>query len=266
LSIFAVTRQRLFFWVLALTFANILAAKAARTAADLGWERTTAELFEVSAIVFLAIAAALALAKKTENSDPVTPTDVVTATLLVALTLPVYDIFSRLALVGVSAYLLVTTRRGSPEWKAGAVAASTVAYFLIGPAVLSVFAAQVAAVDAWLVSHAVGHAQRGSLVAMDDNAGWLRIARGCSSLHALSLATILPVTYSQWFSAGSTVRVLGVVTAASVASVAWNVARLGAMATWPSKFEFLHTGLGASLISFGVLATLIAITIGGLKR
>lgn len=260
-----ISRQFLLFWLLTLAFANVVAAKATRTAAEVGWEQATAELFAISAIVVMAISASLVLAWKSDHSDQITPTDWVIGACVLTLTFSSFDILSRLALAGTAAYLLATAARGSSEWRAGAIAASTTTYFIIGPALLTIFAREFAFADAWLVAQATGYYQDRGLVAMNDNAGWLRIARGCSSLHALSLSVILPIAYSQWHGLSDWRRIGLAALVTAIITVAFNVARLSAMAIWPLHFEFLHTGWGATVISFVTLGSMVLICVRVLR-
>ncbi|MET0181090.1 MAG: hypothetical protein ABW194_11515, partial [Novosphingobium sp.] len=196
---FPVSRQRLYFWVLLLGFANVLADKAVRSAAQVGWWASAGGLFQVSAIVLAAIAVCLILLGQSREHTPATRKDTAVALAVAFCTLLPVGALSRLAVAGAALYLLSSSPRRSPEWRAAAVAASTSAYFVLGPLLLSIFSYEIACIDAWLVAQATGLERYGDLVAMRENFGWMKIFNACSSIHALSLAVILPITYSQWF-------------------------------------------------------------------
>lgn len=260
-----ISRQRLFFWVLFLGFANVLADKAARSVATSGWAISIGELFEVSAIVLAAITLSLILLGRSRATTPATGGDLAVALLVVLCALPPVGGASRVAVAGAALYLLLTSPRSSTEWRAAVIAASTSAYFIVGPVLLRVFSQELSFIDAWLVAGVTGLEQQNDVVVMSGQAGWLRIFTACSSLHAISLSIILPVTYSQWFAIEDWRPIVGVCATMVLATVAINVARLAALAEWPAYFDFLHWGWGASAIASATLLVMLLICFVGFE-
>jgi hypothetical protein len=263
---FPVSRQRLYFWVLILGFANVLVDKAVRSAAQVGWWASVGGLFQVSAIVLAAIAVSLILLGQSRESIPATRKDTAVALAVAVCTLLPVGALSRVAVAGAALYFLSSSPRCSAEWRAAAVAASTSAYFVVGPLLLNTFSYEVACVDAWLVAQATGLERHGDLIAMRDNFGWIKIFNACSSIHALSLAVILPVTYSQWFGISNFRLIVGVFLGIAIATAASNVARLSALAEFPSHYDFIHVGWGATAISAATLTIMLLICFLGFER
>jgi exosortase/archaeosortase family protein len=263
---FPVSRRQLFFGVFVLGFANVLVDKAVRSVATLGLAPSIGELFQVSAIVFAAIAAALILLGKGAASRPATTRDSIVAVVVALCTLPPVGLLSRIAVAGAALYLLCSSPRWSAEWRAAAIAASTSAYFLIGPALLTIYLRDLEFIDAWLVAKVTGLEHQGGLVAMSGQAGWVIIRAPCSSMHALSLSAILPVTYSQWVGIDDWRRIAAVCLTTALATVACNVARLSALVEWPAYFDVIHVGWGSTVIATATLLAMLAISFVGFEH
>lgn len=260
------SRQRLFFWVLLLGFANVLVDKASRSVASVGWATATGEMFQISAIVFAAIAVSLVLVGRVAESTPATTADTAIALLVLLCTLHPIGALSRVGVASAALYLLWSSSRGSPEWRAGAIAASTGAYFIIAPVMLMLFAREIASIDAWLVATATGLERHGDLVAMRDQAGWLQIFHPCSSIHGISLSIVLAVTYSQWLGIDDWRHVIGVGAVAAITTAAFNIARLATLAEWPAHFEFFHTGWGATAFGAATFLAMLVVSFLGFAR
>jgi hypothetical protein len=261
-----ISRQRLYFWVLLLGFANVLVDKAVRSVAMLGWAISLGELFQVSAIVFAAIAVSLILIANSSETASATGSDTAVALVVVACTLPPVGLFSRVAVAGAALFLLWSSPRRSAEWRGAAIAVSTSAHFLFGPVLLKLFAAELAFMDAWLVAQMTGLEQHGDLVAMNGEAAWLQIFGPCSSLHAISLSLVLPVAYSQWFGIDDWRLIIQVIIGTAMTTAAFNVTRLAAMAEWPPYYDLLHVGWGSSVIATATLVVMLLICLRGFDR
>jgi exosortase/archaeosortase family protein len=99
--------------------------------------------------------------------------------------------------------------------------------------------------------------------------GKFLVAPGCSSLHNMSLALLMWVTAVQLLDLPVTPRVLAGGLLALLAMLAVNAVRLCAMAWYPSHFDSLHTGVGATLFGWASLllcGAMVAFGVSGGSR
>lgn len=261
----AIRRSALFFWLFLIAAANKMLALAEASVTDQGWAYSAFNLFGISAILWIALVAGLAILR-TAPPEPVRRADVaVTALTICAAILPIYSA-SGVALTLAAFYAIVTSRPGSELRRAGIIFLAMTSTLMWGPLILVVFNGPILGVDAWLVSHLVGAPQAGNQIQFIGSAGTFVIAPGCSSFHGMSLALVFWATINQWFQARFTWQSLWWVAAALAATVAVNVMRMGAIALFPDHFDAIHTGWGAQLAAWTSLLLVVAICLFGARR
>lgn len=262
----ALGRSRLFFWMVMLAALNAFAGIAIRIVPERGLTYAIFELFGISAIVWLALIASLALLW--QNSDERAPSrlDVAVAAATVTVALLPVATASAIMLTGLSIHMILTSPAGSSIRKAGLIALAMTATLVWGRLFLALFSGPLLGADAWLVSRLVGADQAGNTLAFLDGSGGLAVAPGCSSWQGMSLALLFWVTVNQWFGVKPSRRSLGWLAAALAATVAINVLRIGAMVRFPGHIAEIHHGYGWHISMWATLIAVAALCIYGARR
>src|SRR4051812_21057820 len=150
------TRSGLFFWLVLIASLNAFAGVAFRIVPDMGLTYALFELFGISAILWVALAAALALLHGDEATDPVTRADqAVAAAVAPAALLPVAPA-SAAALTLLALWMIVRSPAGAAARKAGIAALSITASLLWGRVALALLSRPLLDADTWLVGQLVG--------------------------------------------------------------------------------------------------------------
>jgi exosortase/archaeosortase family protein len=259
-------RSRLFFWLVMLAALNAFAGIAIRIVPERGLTYAIFELFGISAIVWLALAAALALLLP--NSDERTPSrlDLAVAAATVAVALLPVATASAVMLTGLSLYIVLTSPAGSPGRKAGLIGLAITATLIWGRLALALFSRPLLDADTWLVALLTGADQAGNTLAFLDGSGGLAVAPGCSSWQGMSLALLFWVTVNQWFGVKPGLRSLGWLGAALAATIGINVLRIAAMVRFPDHIAAIHHGYGWHLSMWATLIAVAALCIYGARR
>lgn len=221
-----------------------------------GWLSAAINLFDISAIVWLALAATLAICWREPGHHPASPLDWAVATVAAcAAIIPVAPLSSAMLTV-VALWGLASSPARSTGRRAAAIALSLAAFLIWGRVVLALGAGPLLAADARFVATISGLQSDGNSVFFPGG-GYFLIAPGCSSLHGISLALILWTTVASWFDLAITARLCIVLALAVAASVLVNGIRLALIGFNPDEFDYWHVG-GGSVI-FGWIA-LLALT------
>ena len=259
-------RGRLFFWLFLIAALNAFAGFAISAAAAGGWPAAALNLFGVSAILWIALAAGLRILHGAGEADPPRRLDWwVTALGLAAVALPSASVASG-ALTLFALYALATSAPGSPLRRAGIVFLTVAGATLWGRLLLALFTHPLLDLDAFLVSRLAGVAQEGNVIAFADGSGAMAVAPGCSSLQGISLALVFWATVNQWFEVPIGRRSLAWLAAAVAATVAVNVLRIAALAHFPAHFDSIHGGLGWHLAAWTTMILVAALCIFGARR
>jgi exosortase/archaeosortase family protein len=262
----ALGRSRLFFWLVMLAALNALAGIAIRIVPERGLTYAIFELFGISAIVWLALAASLALLWP--HSDERAPSRldlaVAAATVLVAL-MPVATA-SAIMLTVLALHIVMTSPTGSPGRKAGIIALTMSATLIWGRLALALLSRPLLDADTWLVALLTGANQAGNTLAFMDGTGGIAVAPGCSSWQGMSLALLFWVTVNQWFGVKASWRAAGWCLAALAATVAINVLRMAAMIRFPEHIADIHHGYGWHISMWATLIAVGAICLYGARR
>ena len=257
----AVSKPLLFGSLIAIGSANGLSEKVLTSVSLEGFLGAALNTFDVSVFVWLALAAGLLLVYRSSPEEIRASDWALAAGAGIGVLLPV-PALSWLVVTGLSLSLLIQSAPGS-SLRRGAIIllAATIPVFW-ARLVMSVFNEAVLAIDAFLVSLAVGSARNGNLVPFADGSGALWIAPGCSSFTNISLAILafvglVNITSGKWSSAK-----LGMGLLACAAVMLINVTRISLIGYYPEHFELIHGETGAGIA--GWLATLAIVAIGWL--
>jgi exosortase/archaeosortase family protein len=224
------------------------------------------ELFGISAILWAALAAALALLHADEADDPATGLDVLVAALVaIAALLPAAPASSA-ALTLLAVWMIARSPSVSPSRKAGVIALSLTASLLWGRVFLALFSRPLLDIDTWLAGRLVGAPAVGNILTLVDGSGAIAVAPGCSSWQGMSLALVFWVTVNQWFGVRFGWRPLGWCLLALAATILVNIVRIGAMVHFPQHLEAIHHGYGWHLAMWTSLILVCAICLFGARR
>lgn len=261
----AIGRPALFFWLFLIATSNKMLALVEASIADQGWAHATFNLFGISAILWLALAAGLARLRSAQP-EQLYPTDFAVAALTIAAAiLPIYSA-SGIALTLAAGYAIVTSLPGSELRRAAIIFLAMTSSLMWGPLILGFFNGPILGVDAWLVSHFAGARQAGNQLDFIGSTNAFVIAPGCSSFHGMSLALVFWATINQWFRVRFAWQSLVWILAALAATVTVNVLRIGAIARFPDHFDAIHTGWGAQLAAWTTLLLVVGICLYGARR
>lgn len=246
--------------LLTLNGAFRLAATAVASDGAIG---ATLNLFGISAIIWMAIAAGVALAFAPADRTPMSGDD--RAALFAAMAVMMIPLASTSAasLTALALWVIVRTPRGVPLRRSAIIFLAITGSLIWGHALLTFGSDTLLGLDGWITGLVAGTGGAGNVVQFAGNAGAYFVAPGCSSLQGVSLAIVLWTAAVQYFEVPITGRAVTTLAAAMIGAIAANVGRLAAIATWPAHFDWLHSGAGAML--FGWLALILviaAVTIG----
>jgi exosortase/archaeosortase family protein len=260
------SRPRLFLWLVVLAAANSFAGIAIRIVPEHGLAYALFELFGISAIVWAALAACLALLAQAP-AEPPRRGDGWVAGLVALIALVPAATASALALTGLALWMIVSAAPGSPLRRAGTIALAMTATLLWGRLLLGLFSGPMLAADTWLVGWVTGAGSAGNLIPVAAAGGArIAVAPGCSSWQGMSLALLLWVTVNQYFRVPFGWRAASWCALALATTVAINVARIAAMVRFPGHLEEIHHGYGWHLAMWTTLAAVTAICLTGARR
>lgn len=261
-----VSRERLFFWLSLIASLNALAGLVIRSTTQDGLAHSIFNLFGVSAIVYLAILAALLILREATGT-PIKPSDTTVAALVLGTAILPMANASSVALTLLAIYALTTSAHHTPLSRAGVILLSVTMTLIWGRFFLAMFSRSLLSVDAFFITTFAGAEQVGNRVMfIDQSYGSFVIAPGCSSLQGMSLAFVLWATTMQWYQVPFGLRSSLYCLGAVLATLAINVARLSAIAHFPEHFEELHTGIGWHAASWLTLVAIVAIVAFGARR
>lgn len=259
------SRERRYALVFLLLALNALMTFVGAAVVEHGWLAAGLNLFNISAIVWLALVASLALIWQAKPGSSHRFFDnVAVAAAVVAALVPVPALSAAL-LTLIAAWAVWSSAPGSPLRRASIIMLSLTAFLLWGRIALAWGAGPLLAADARFVGLIADTRSAGNAVYFADGTNFV-IAPGCSSLHGISLALILWTTVVQYFSVRLTPPVWVTLALALIASVLVNGLRLAVIAWNPHDFSYWHTGGGGVLFGWIALGVIVAVVYGGLGR
>lgn len=259
-----VSRGELFAFVWLLLTINALPSLIGEAVAKHGWLLSAFNLFDISAVVWLALIAGLLLAKDSAADDQPDRIDwQLAATSTILAMIPVVPL-SAATLTGFSLAVMARSARGSPLFRAAAIFVALSTFLIWGRLVLALGAGPMLGADARFVGLISGLPVNGNMVGFVDGRHFL-IAPGCSSLHGISLVLILWTSALAWFDLRPNARLIGTLFAAVCTSIAVNAARLTTIAWQPESFDYWHVGAGGALFGWIGLIAVAGVMFAGLR-
>lgn len=259
------SRDKLFFWLLLAASANSFVGPAIRSVLQHGAAYSIFNLFGLSAFVWLAFVAGLAILAE-RNGERATRFDYTVASFAALMIMAPIATASSVALTLLAIYGFVVGGASSNLRRASIIFLSISVSLFWGRLVLALFSRSLLYVDAFFVTNLFGVEQVGNKVTFFDRSqGVFVIAPGCSSLQGMSLALVFCATVTQWYRIPLNSKAAGWCAAALIATLTINVMRLGAIAHFPQHFDAIHTGWGWHLASWTTLAAIVAITAYGAR-
>ena len=257
----AIGRAALFAGVGVLAAINALAD---RIIADFSHSAPIGSIFNlagISAVLWFAMYAALKIGWSAER-DELRKYDWPVALIVLASAIIPVSHMARGGLLFCALYAFATTKPGQPARQVALVLLALTGTLFWGPLILNIFAVPVLALDAHVVGHAIGSPVEGNVVQFAGSGSAFMIAKGCSSVHNISLAIVLWCTAVALFDLRIDARLIAFGVAMIVLMFGLNILRLSLIGLFPEHFEFLHSGDGAvvfgwvGLIGMAILAGL----------
>jgi hypothetical protein len=246
----------------AIVSANGLLPGVIRIVGGLGWHLALLQTFGLSVIVWGAWAAACSFAWRADDQDHIGRLDVIVALIVLAMVMVPAAQLSLLTLAVLSAYVFLTSAKGSLLRRSAIIFFSICVPTLWGPLLLNFAAPTFLELDALMVGKLMGTAQTGNAVAfVHDDGGvafhGLQVWPACSSFHNISQAGLAWVALSQ--ALGRTLRKTDIFWCglAVASAIAVNLTRLSLMAVSLDYFEMAHSP-GSIQIAGALTIALIA--------
>ncbi len=231
----------------------------------LGWGGAFANLFSVSAIVWIALVAIWQLGRDAPSAAPSRRDVAVLVAGLVLCFLP-SGWEARLALLLTAIYLWWASKPKTPERRIAIIAASLTVPLVWGRLALHFLAPELLGFDAAMAGLITGNDVRGNTVAfapgaMADAGKRMVIFVGCSSFANISLTAVVTALVTQMFDMPVRWRLLVLVAALAASTLLVNLLRLAALASFPNHFDWLHVGIGATLFAYAGLIAMGGIAV-----
>lgn len=267
----AQSRPQLFAWLTILLLINALAPTAIQDIALRGFAVSALNFFGIGVVFAIAAYAILAIASRPNvdggsGSDPVRPFDWAVALIVLAAAIVPIHLMAKAALVPLAAYMLLTARRDEAFYRIGFIAAALTGALVWGALLLTAFAKPILAIDAAIVQALTGVPVDGNVLQIGQQPGLafdkIIILGACSSLRNISQVGILWASLVQLFAIPLTRRTVAFGLLAMASTVLVNAVRIALIVAYPQHLEFLHDGVGASMLA--LVALVAAMTIIGM--
>lgn len=206
----------------------------------------------ISAVIWAAMVAAWNIGSQ-ETQRLRGRRDALVLTIIIALAFLPVSYAAQAGLLLCGAYLFVTSRAREPARRAALVLLALTGPLIWGRILLNLFASQILAVDAHIVSAVIGTKVDGNIFQAAGRGGRFIIGDLCSSVHNMSLAIVLWTTAAMLFDIRIDRRYLLVGVAMAGFMFALNIARLATIGLFPAYFTYWHFGTGAALFGWAGL-------------
>ncbi len=260
------TRSQLYLGLFLVAALNAFVGLGVREVEEVGIASAAFNLFGISAILWVALAAGLTILGGDSSDERPHSADLALAAAVLAATLFPAATASSVALSGVGLWAAWSAARDTPLRRAGIIFLAMTGALLWGRVLLAMFSRPLLDIDAIFVAGLLGVANQGNLIWSADRATQLLVAPGCSSMQGLSLALVLWATVNQYFRVPFGWKAALYCLAALAATVLVNVLRIGAMLHWPAHLEAIHHGWGFWLSMWTTLILVCAICLYGARR
>lgn len=221
--------------------------------------------FEISAIVWMALAIGslygLRAGGEIRRFDRV-----VAAVVLIGCLLPLGP--ATWVLVTLLAVYAIQTSRPASDWlhRAGWVFVAVTVPMFWSKRLFNFFSELILSIDAMLVSSITHTARISNLVAIPDGSGYLQIAATCSSMANVSLAVLCWIMFTQI--TGVRWRVSNVLWCALACAlvVVINVTRISLIGFYPNHYDLIHGDIGGTIASWATIVVVLAVCYYGVAN
>jgi hypothetical protein len=258
-------RERLFAGLFLLSTLNAFTGHAVRSIEQRGVTGAAFELFGLSAILWVALAAGIAIPRESADSplhDRDRPIAVLVALAALVPTAPA----SSVALTLLAGWGIATSPSRSTLRRASIIFLAMTGALLWGRLLLAVFSRPLLDIDAFFSALLLDAHHQGNMLWKDGTPLKLVVAPGCSSMQGISLALVFWATINQYFDVRFGWRAAGYALAAIAATIGINVLRIGAMLRWPDLLDAIHHGWGWHVAMWATLLSVVAICVHGARR
>ncbi|WP_029004184.1 hypothetical protein [Azorhizobium doebereinerae] len=258
-------RKDLFAALATLGFANGLVIRVSDSGLARGWTAALMDTFDISPIVWVAMAMAVARLREGGDERASRPDMAVGLLCLAACLVPVAQA-SWLAMTGLGLYLAWAPAREPALRDGGRLLLAITIPMLWSRLLLSAFSGPVLTAEAALVASLVGTEHVENAVLYPGGSGVLWIAPTCSSLVTVALALLCWVAFMVGARSPWSARAAGWGLLACLAAMALNVARLAVLALNPAEHAVLHGPVGNAAMNWLTTAALLAVCWVGVRR
>jgi hypothetical protein len=189
----------------------------------------------------------------------------VAAVFLMFTALPIFGL-SWLAVTGLSTYILLFAKGGSPLQRGSVILLALTVPMLWSKLLFRLFAKQILDIDALLVASLLGTDRIGNMVGFVDGSGHMVVLPGCTSFTNMSLAFLCWISITQWAEHRWSPWDLfwSFLVCASVIAV--NVTRMSLMGLSYRHYEIIHTDLGDMVANLIMLCLMLGFSVLGARR
>jgi exosortase/archaeosortase family protein len=259
------TRNQLFSALFLLSTLNAFVGVGVRQVEGVGLLTALYDLFGISAILWVALAAGLRIMSEDPGGACRRADLLLAVAVFLAALLPVAAA-SSFALTAVAAWAIIGGTAGSPLRRAAFVFLAMAGALLWGRLVLAVWSHPLLDLDALFVGHSLGVEHQGNVIWSGDRVTRIIVEPGCSSMQGMSLALVMWTMINQYFRVPFRLEAALCCLAALAVTVGINVLRIAAMLRWPEHLEEIHHGWGFQLSMWATLAGVVAICLFGARR
>jgi exosortase/archaeosortase family protein len=262
----SVSRDEFFAGLFILALVNGLAARASQEVGHLDFSALAAAALSVSAVVWFACFAALALVLRRDGDEEVNTADGLVGVAVVFLVAVPFSQLSWFALAALALYVFRTSQAGSTIRRGALIFFAITVPMCWGPFLLHAVPRPFLWTDALFVSNLIGTEQTGNLVKFADGSGYFQIFPACSSYHNVSLAFLAWISVSQFVEHKWSPKDLVWCLLAALSVLAVNVTRIGLIGIYREHFETIHGPFGSAVADCVSLSLILAICLLGVRR
>lgn len=261
-------RNQLYFLLLLLGLVNTAFQSGMAFYLQYGPAAAFMELFGISAVAWVSLAAAGALLAQSDDDSLADPVDLVFAAATIFACLLPFRSAAAVATTLVALRAMLVAPPGTALFRTGAISLSIAGALFWGRLLLNASGTALLELDVALAGTLSGLKTDGNMLfyATSDpefvGKGFI-VAQACSSLHGLSIALLAWVLVTQFYGLPANRRTIGFGLLGVLGTIAVNVARLSAMSYFPRHFDWLHDGAGASIAGAIAMIVVMGANLGG---
>lgn len=223
-------------------------------------------LLGVSAVVWFAIFIIERISAESGAPESASRGDLAIAAGMIAASVVPVPTLAAVALSGGGLWLLLTRKAATRARRIGLVLVALSVTLIWGRLTIALFGPSFLALDGSLVSAIAGTRHEGNLVYFVGSAQPFAIGAPCSSLHNVTLASLLWASVSALLDLRVDARWIATCLSACAAVIAVNAVRLAAIALYPAHFVSLHDGGLGQMFGAASLAAAAAVIVTALHH